>query len=453
LSQVALAGILVMGVAGFGTPGPGMAAVDDVGMTQSVPAGGQQFEDVPPTNPFYDFINNLYVDAVISGYACGGAGEPCVPPLNRPYYRPNADVTRGQMSKFVENGRRNIDVAIGQQLTLNNPGPALVISTTIADGVRVQTAAAADGVDTDCTRANANCYALEASSVTGNRTGYMTGGRGALLSASDNSYPGADISSSGASAYAANITASNYRAAHVQGADGWNDLVVDGTVTVAEFNGAVQVNGNLTVTGSKSGYVVDVMQNAGDGPLQAGDVVIVVGNSPAVIGEIPVVLVKRATGAYDTGVVGVVDQVLYVPDAATRAQYLAEQKAVKEALDRRAAAEAAAQSAGDGSRPANVEIPARTISDDMGNVRADTTATEAGVGAYINVVTLGSYKAVKVDASFGAIKAGDLLTTSTNPGYAMKATDRAQANGAIIGKALGNLDSGTGVVPVMVTLK
>src|SRR5687767_7284577 len=167
LSQAALAGILVVGVAGFGAPGPGVAAVDDVTVAQSVPSGGQEFEDVPPTNPFYAFINNLYVDAVISGYACGGVGEPCVPPLNRPYYRPNADVTRGQMSKFVENGRRNIDVAVGERLTLTSPGPALVISTTTADGMRVQTAAGADGVDTDCTRANVNCYALEASSVTG----------------------------------------------------------------------------------------------------------------------------------------------------------------------------------------------------------------------------------------------------------------------------------------------
>ena len=33
-------------------------------------------------------------------------------------------------------------------------------------------------------------------------------------------------------------------------------------------------------------------------------------------------------------------------------------------------------------------------------------------GGYANVVTLGSYKTVKVDASFGAIHAGDMLTTS-----------------------------------------
>src|SRR4030095_11410835 len=40
------------------------------------------------------------------------------------------------------------------------------------------------------------------------------------------------------------------------------------------------------------------------------------------------------------------------------------------------------------------------------------------------------------DASRGTIKPGDLLTTSGTPGHAMKATDMAKAQGAIIGKAM-----------------
>ena len=71
----------------------------------------------------------------------------------------------------------------------------------------------------------------------------------------------------------------------------------------------------------------------------------------------------------------------------------------------------------------------------------------------MNVVTLGSYKQIKVDASFSPIHVGDLLTTSPNPGFAMKVTDKTQAFGAVIGKALADLDSGTGTIPVMVTLK
>jgi hypothetical protein len=59
----------------------------------------------------------------------------------------------------------------------------------------------------------------------------------------------------------------------------------------------------------------------------------------------------------------------------------------------------------------------------------------------------------KVTAANGPIKAGDLLMTSSLPGYAMKGTDRAQMLGAIVGKALEPLDSGTGVILMMVTLQ
>ncbi len=68
---------------------------------------GQCFTDVPPSSPFFDYINNLYLDGVISGYACGGAGEPC-DDQNRAYYRPGANVSRGQMSKFEDLGRRKV---------------------------------------------------------------------------------------------------------------------------------------------------------------------------------------------------------------------------------------------------------------------------------------------------------------------------------------------------------
>jgi hypothetical protein len=59
----------------------------------------------------------------------------------------------------------------------------------------------------------------------------------------------------------------------------------------------------------------------------------------------------------------------------------------------------------------------------------------------------------KVSAENGPIHPGDLLVTSSRPGYAMKGTDRSQMLGAVIGKALGHLDSGTGVIEVGVTLQ
>jgi hypothetical protein len=58
-----------------------------------------------------------------------------------------------------------------------------------------------------------------------------------------------------------------------------------------------------------------------------------------------------------------------------------------------------------------------------------------------------------VDADEEAIALGDLLTTSAIPGHAMRATDRARAFGAVIGKALGSLQSGRGLVPVFVALQ
>jgi hypothetical protein len=60
---------------------------------------------------------------------------------------------------------------------------------------------------------------------------------------------------------------------------------------------------------------------------------------------------------------------------------------------------------------------------------------------------------VKADASSAPIQPGDLLTSSSLPGFAMKATDRGLAAGAVIGKAMSGLDSGTGLVLVLVSLQ
>jgi hypothetical protein len=59
----------------------------------------------------------------------------------------------------------------------------------------------------------------------------------------------------------------------------------------------------------------------------------------------------------------------------------------------------------------------------------------------------------KVDARRSSIEIGDLLTTSSAKGYAMKAEDPAKAFGAVIGKALGSIKEGLGVIPVLVALQ
>lgn len=53
----------------------------------------------------------------------------------------------------------------------------------------------------------------------------------------------------------------------------------------------------------------------------------------------------------------------------------------------------------------------------------------------------------------GPIERGDLLTTSSIPGFAMKVTDKMKAMGAIVGKALEPLKSGKGQIIVLVTLQ
>jgi hypothetical protein len=59
----------------------------------------------------------------------------------------------------------------------------------------------------------------------------------------------------------------------------------------------------------------------------------------------------------------------------------------------------------------------------------------------------------KVDASFGPIELGDLLTTSPRRGYAMRAADPARAFGAVLGKAMRPLAGGVGLIPVLVSLQ
>jgi hypothetical protein len=59
----------------------------------------------------------------------------------------------------------------------------------------------------------------------------------------------------------------------------------------------------------------------------------------------------------------------------------------------------------------------------------------------------------KVDAQYGAIAVGDLLTTSPTPGHAMKAADQLRAFGSAIGKALCPLQAGQGMIPILIALQ
>jgi hypothetical protein len=60
---------------------------------------------------------------------------------------------------------------------------------------------------------------------------------------------------------------------------------------------------------------------------------------------------------------------------------------------------------------------------------------------------------VKVSAENGAIQPGDMLTTSSKVGYAMKCLDKLLCFGAVLGKALEPWERDTGVIRVLVTLR
>jgi hypothetical protein len=171
----------------------------------------------------------------------------------------------------------------------------------------------------------------------------------------------------------------------------------EGDVTVTD---ALVVEGPATFRGGKSGYVVDVCLSDDPGTLRRGDVVVVTGVAPSVIGQIPVPRVRRTSIAGDSGVVGVVDQRV-VPGQSRDAS------------------------------PTYLDGP-------------------IGPGQYLSVVTLGAFAGVCTDASFGAVKAGDLLVTSPTAGCAMRSG--APAVGTVIAKALGALPAGVGNVPALVTL-
>jgi hypothetical protein len=59
----------------------------------------------------------------------------------------------------------------------------------------------------------------------------------------------------------------------------------------------------------------------------------------------------------------------------------------------------------------------------------------------------------KVTTENGPIEVGDLLVTSSRPGYAMRATDPRLMLGAVVGKAMEPLAAGRGMVKVLVILR
>jgi hypothetical protein len=88
-----------------------------------------------------------------------------------------------------------------------------------------------------------------------------------------------------------------------------------------------------------------------------------------------------------------------------------------------------------------------------GGLNAGLTLSQRGLADQGVPVALSGRVYALADAAFGAISPGDLLTTSSTLGHAMKVGVHADAQGAILGKAMSALPSGQGLVLVLVTLQ
>jgi hypothetical protein len=88
-----------------------------------------------------------------------------------------------------------------------------------------------------------------------------------------------------------------------------------------------------------------------------------------------------------------------------------------------------------------------------GDVRPGLHLGQAGVTSGSTPVALTGRVYVSCSAENGPIQPGDLLTTSSNPGRAMRATDAERSNGAVLGKAMTALEGDGGLVLVLVNLQ
>jgi hypothetical protein len=98
--------------------------------------------------------------------------------------------------------------------------------------------------------------------------------------------------------------------------------------------------------------------------------------------------------------------------------------------------------------------PGTVVSIDAGGVQPGMLLGQEGTAAAGPVpVALTGRVYVRCDASAGAIRPGDLLTTSERSGHCMRVDDHQRAAGAVLGKAMEPLEDGTGLVLTLVSLQ
>lgn len=158
--------------------------------------------------------------------------------------------------------------------------------------------------------------------------------------------------------------------------------------------------------------------NRGSEALERGDVIVVVGSEERAIDNTRLLWVEKATPENASAIVGIVGGYFELCD-----------------------------------RSQDELEPGETC----GGPRSEVTSIQPG--ETMTFVSDGVFEYLKVDASSAPIHAGDLLSISTTAGVAAKAQQITvdgysfYAPGTIIGKALQDLDNGTGVIAVLVSLK
>lgn len=98
-----------------------------------------------------------------------------------------------------------------------------------------------------------------------------------------------------------------------------------------------------------------------------------------------------------------------------------------------------------------VELALATKPADPGVVGVALGSAVDADGRRLVPVLSSGFAEVRVDAGYGSIRAGDLLTASPTPGHAMRSEEAKP--GTIVGKALESLEAGTGLIRVLVMMR
>jgi hypothetical protein len=153
------------------------------GLADPVAPDRQTFADVPPSHPLWLPIERIASHGVISGYACGGLSEPC-DAARRPYFRPQNNVTRGQLAKIVAGAAGFQEAPTSQTFADVPPGSAFytgieqIATRNIISGYTCGASPAGP-----CDGADQRPYFLPANAVTRGQTAKIAGA--AFLSTCD----------------------------------------------------------------------------------------------------------------------------------------------------------------------------------------------------------------------------------------------------------------------------